>query len=100
MGSYHKFFKQAFIILKYSNIRKKVVGFIMRRADKEIIDKKVIEAIIQESDYCMISISDNNSPYMVPMNFGYKDNNLYLHSSSEGRKIEILKANNQVSFGV
>ena len=71
----------------------------MRRADKEIIDKKVIEAIIQESDYCMISISDNNSPYMVPMNFGYKDNNLYLHSSSEGRKIEILKANNQVSFG-
>lgn len=72
----------------------------MRRADKEINDKNVIEAILQDSDYCVISISDNNSPYMVPMNFGFRDNNLYLHSSSQGRKIEILKVNNKVSFGV
>jgi uncharacterized protein len=72
----------------------------MRRADKEINDKNVIEAILQDSDYCVISISDNNNPYIVPMNFGFRDNNLYLHSSSEGRKIEILKVNNKVSFGV
>lgn len=48
----------------------------------------------------MIALSDNNNPYMVPMNFGYKDRYLYLHSSPEGRKIEILKENNKVSFGV
>jgi nitroimidazol reductase NimA-like FMN-containing flavoprotein (pyridoxamine 5'-phosphate oxidase superfamily) len=72
----------------------------MRRADKEVTDKEVIEAILQESDYCVISISDNNRPYMVPMNFGFKDSNLYLHSSSDGKKIEIIKVNNMVSFGV
>jgi nitroimidazol reductase NimA-like FMN-containing flavoprotein (pyridoxamine 5'-phosphate oxidase superfamily) len=72
----------------------------MRREDKEIRDKNVIEAILQESDHCVIGISHNNSPYTVPMNFGFKDNNLYIHSSSEGRKIEILKVNNKVSFSV
>jgi uncharacterized protein len=72
----------------------------MRRADKEITDKEVIESIIKESDHCMIALSDDRNPYIVPMNFGYKDHILYLHSSPEGRKIEILKVNNRVSFGV
>ncbi len=71
----------------------------MRRVDKEIKDKKIILSIIQEAEYCLIALSDNKSPYLVPMNFGYKDNHLYLHSSPEGRKIEILKENNKVSFG-
>ena len=72
----------------------------MRRNDKEINNIKSMESILHEADYCMIGLSDNNSPYMVPMNFGFKDNNLYLHSAPEGKKIEIIKVNNKVSFGV
>jgi len=72
----------------------------MRRKDKEIKDKEVILSIIQEGDHCVIALSDNNNPYMVPMNFGYQDGHLYLHSSPDGRKIEILKGNNKISFGV
>ena len=72
----------------------------MRRIDKEINDIQSIESILQEADHCVIALSYKNSPYMVPMNFGFKDNNLYIHSSPEGRKIEILKVNNKVSFGV
>jgi nitroimidazol reductase NimA-like FMN-containing flavoprotein (pyridoxamine 5'-phosphate oxidase superfamily) len=72
----------------------------MRRIDKEISDIHSIELILREADHCVIALSDNNSPYMVPMNFGFKDNKLYLHSSPEGRKIEILKVNNKVLFGV
>lgn len=72
----------------------------MRRSDKEVKDKKFIESILQEADHCVLALSDDNSPYIVPMNFAYQDNTLYLHSSKEGRKIEILKLNPQVSFGV
>jgi uncharacterized protein len=72
----------------------------MRRIDKEIIDKEIIESILKKADHCVIALSDNNSPYIVPMNFGFKDQTLYLHSSPEGRKIKILKSNNKVSFGV
>ena len=72
----------------------------MRRIDKEIDDIRTIESILHEADHCVVAMSDNNSPYIVPMNFGFKNNSLYLHSSTEGRKIEILKVNNKVSFGV
>jgi uncharacterized protein len=73
---------------------------IMRRKEKEIKNKNMIESILQEADHCVVALSDNNSPYIVPMNFGYKNQTLYLHSSKEGKKIEILKVNNKVSFGV
>ncbi len=72
----------------------------MRRVDKEIKDIKTIESILQEADYCVVALSHNDSPYVVPMNFGFKDHNIYLHSSKEGRKIEILNANKKVSFAV
>lgn len=70
----------------------------MRRSDKEIKDPEVIQEIIREADVCRIALIDGNEPYVVPMNFGYKDNILYLHSASEGRKIEILKQNNHICF--
>jgi nitroimidazol reductase NimA-like FMN-containing flavoprotein (pyridoxamine 5'-phosphate oxidase superfamily) len=72
----------------------------MRRIDKEINDTQFIESILKEADHCVIALSENNSPYLVPMNFGFKDNILYLHSSPVGKKIEILKVNNKISFGV
>ncbi len=34
------------------------------------------------------------------MNFGFKDNNLYLHSAHEGWKIDIIERNNSICFEV
>ena len=70
----------------------------MRRKDKEIKDKKVIESIIKRATVCRIALSENNVPYIVPLSFGYKDNCLYFHSAPQGRKIDIIKQNNNVCF--
>ena len=70
----------------------------MRRKDKEIADKSEIESIIRKSLVCRLGLADNGTPYIVPLCFGYKDNSLYFHSAKEGRKIEILKRNNEVCF--
>jgi len=72
----------------------------MRRKDKEIKDKKEIELIINKANVCRIALSDNNMPYIVPVNFGYKDNSLYIHSATEGKKIEIIKKNNDICFEI
>ena len=45
----------------------------MRRKDKEILDKKEIESIIKKAGVCRLGLSDNNIPYIVPLNFGYRD---------------------------
>lgn len=70
----------------------------MRRKDKEIKDTKEIESIINRSDVCRIALCENNSPYIVPVCFGYRDNCLYFHSAAGGKKIDIIKKNNRVCF--
>ncbi len=70
----------------------------MRRRDKEIEDKKEIESIIRKCDVCRIALSEDNSPYIIPMCFGYGDNCLYFHSAVDGKKIDIIKKNNRVCF--
>ncbi|MBY9007763.1 MAG: pyridoxamine 5'-phosphate oxidase family protein [Candidatus Lokiarchaeota archaeon] len=72
----------------------------MRRKDKEIKKQKIIESLLNRALVCRIGLSLNNVPYIVPMNFCYKDNALYLHSSRIGRKIDILKKNNNVCFEI
>ena len=62
-----------------------------------IEDEHLIESIIARCDACFVGISDlEGNPYVIPMNFGYADDVIYLHSSPEGEKIEMLERNNNV----
>ena len=70
----------------------------MRRQDKEITDPKAIEDIILNSKVCKLAMSDGDMPYVVPVCFGMKDNTIYIHSATEGKKIDILKKNPKVCF--
>jgi hypothetical protein len=72
----------------------------MRRKDKEITDRKIIEQLLAGSDICRIAMIDRDRPYMVPLNYGYADNALYFHSASTGKKIELLKQNGRVCFEI
>lgn len=60
-------------------------------------DKEFIEAIIAQCDVCYLGMADTDgTPYVLPMNFGYKDGVIYLHSAQEGRSISILERNPKV----
>jgi nitroimidazol reductase NimA-like FMN-containing flavoprotein (pyridoxamine 5'-phosphate oxidase superfamily) len=53
--------------------------------------------IIDKCDTCYVSMVDqNNMPYVIPLNFGVKDEVIYLHSSQTGKKIDILKQNKNI----
>ncbi len=74
----------------------------MRRKDREVTNLDEIRDIIEKCKVCHLAMVDNGMPYVIPLNFGYiiADNllTLFFHSAKEGRKINILKANNQVCF--
>ncbi|ADZ09931.1 pyridoxamine 5'-phosphate oxidase-related FMN-binding protein [Methanobacterium lacus] len=72
----------------------------MRRSEKEIKDIKIIYKILNEADVCRVGFSKANKPYVVPMNFGFDESHIYLHSSVEGKKMEILKENKNICFEV
>ena len=72
----------------------------MRRSEKEIQDKGVLTEILTSALICRVALFDEEYPYIVPMNFGYKDSALYFHCATEGKKIELIKQNNKVCFEV
>jgi len=72
----------------------------MRRKDKEIKDKSAIEEILRQTAVCRIAMCDGQTPYVVPMCFGYAGDRLYLHCAAEGKKIDILRQNPRVCFEV
>ena len=72
----------------------------MRRNDKQINDISVIEDILNRATVCRLAMCENNQPYVIPLCFGYEDNALYLHCSREGKKLDILKKNNNVCFEI
>jgi nitroimidazol reductase NimA-like FMN-containing flavoprotein (pyridoxamine 5'-phosphate oxidase superfamily) len=72
----------------------------MRRKDKEITDPEIIRSILQEAEICRLGLVDNNEAYIVPVNFAYHDQNIYIHTARNGRKMELMKANPKISFEV
>ncbi|MEA3470881.1 MAG: pyridoxamine 5'-phosphate oxidase family protein, partial [Thermodesulfobacteriota bacterium] len=70
----------------------------MRRKDKEITDRDIIDSIIIESKVCRLGLSEENQSYIVPLSFGYDGSSLYFHGFPEGKKIDILRKNSNVCF--
>lgn len=74
----------------------------MRRSDREIKDKADIIEIIAKCDACRLAFSDNNIPYIVPMNYGYEYEEgkltLYFHGANDGKKHDIIAKNPTACF--
>jgi len=70
----------------------------VRKSEREIKDRPVIDSIIRESIVCRLGLSDGNEPYIVPLCFGYDGRALYFHCANEGRKIDIIRRNSRVCF--
>jgi len=70
----------------------------MRRFDKLITDSQIIEKILNESSICRIGFSVDGEAHIIPVNFGYRDNKLFIHSATDGRKIYFIMQNNRVCF--
>lgn len=70
----------------------------MRKANQEITDKSILKEILLSSKICRLGMIDNGLPYVLPFNFGYHENCIYIHSAPLGKKIDILKKNPLVCF--
>jgi len=68
----------------------------VRRSDREITDPAELESILKQALVCRMGLCDGDHPYVVPMNYGYRDGSVFLHSATEGRKIDVLRWNPNV----
>lgn len=76
----------------------------MRRNDREITDKTLIEKFIAKEQIIRIAFYDNGDLYIVPLNYGYTYENekyvFYFHGAKAGRKYELSKASPNVGFEI
>lgn len=72
----------------------------MRRKDKEIQDPGVIESILATNHVVRVAWTTEEGPYLLPLNYGYREGRIYIHSAPEGRKIEASRAHPEVCFEV
>lgn len=74
----------------------------MRRSDREITNFDDIVNVMKKCDSCCLALHDDEYPYILPLNFGMqvdgKDITLYFHGAMEGKKYELIRKNNKVSF--
>ena len=60
-------------------------------------DSKRINAIINKCDVCYVAmVTVEGNPYVLPFNFGFDGEFIYLHSAPEGKKIDALNINSNV----
>ncbi len=72
----------------------------MRKEDKRVKDKVLIQKILDICPVCTLAIHDEPYPYVVPLNYGYNWEDkltVYLHMASEGYKLSLLKKNPHIS---
>lgn len=72
----------------------------MRKKEYEVTDIAVIQRILGRATQCRVAMVDGSEPYLVTMNCGWDGEHLLLHGASQGRKLDILRANPRVCVEV
>ena len=70
----------------------------MRRQEKELTDRELLDRIIQQTEFCHLACCLEDRPYLIPLSFGYDGQAIYLHTAPEGKKIRIFEENPRVSL--
>ena len=71
----------------------------MRKKDKEINDRKILDSIIHNAEICHLACCLNDQPYVIPISFGYDGKTIYFHTARAGKKNKIFLKNPQVCLG-
>ncbi|HSH19411.1 MAG TPA: pyridoxamine 5'-phosphate oxidase family protein [Draconibacterium sp.] len=61
-----------------------------------IENREEINKIIRACKICYLAMSENDFPYVLPMNFALDGDNVILHSAPSGRMWETIKKNSNV----
>ena len=74
----------------------------LTKREQQVTDRDQILHILDTGKVLHLGLAVDNEPYVVPMNYGYTEENgklvLYLHSAVRGKKLDMMRANSRVFF--
>ena len=72
----------------------------MRRQDREIIDRELVEDVLRRGNVLYLAMCDGDTPYVLPLSYGYDGEALWIHSAVAGRKVDVLRRAPRVCFAI
>lgn len=72
----------------------------IRRTMSELKDEEKINKLLSVAKVGYLGLSDEEGTYVVPLNYVWKDNNIYFHGSDKGRKVDAMQSSNRICFTV
>jgi len=72
----------------------------MRKAQREIKDNAAITTLLRRGKIIHLAMNGEDAPYVVPMNYGFRDGVLYVHCAKEGTKLDLMRADPRVAFSI
>lgn len=72
----------------------------MRRTDRQIVSPDRLREILMACEVMHLGLCVGNSPYVVPLNFGFEEAEgkyiFYFHGALEGKKLDLIRQNPNV----
>lgn len=72
----------------------------IRMINRACTDDKQIKQFLEGAQTAFLGLVDQHMPYVIPLNYVYKDGSFYFHGANEGRKIDILATNQNACITV
>lgn len=70
-------------------------------ASGEIVtDLEWMKTLLKEEEICHLAMSENDNPYIVPINYAYMDDMLVLHCAMQGKKLDLIRKNPSVCLAI
>lgn len=74
------------------------------KRERAVTDLQEILRILDTASVLHLGLVDGDEPYVLPMNYGYTMEEgvltLYLHSATQGRKLDLIRRNPKVFFSL
>lgn len=72
----------------------------MRRFKQQLTEEDTIE-IFKNNSYGVLAVTgDDDYPYAVPLSYAYSNGRIYVHSATQGHKVDAVKNGAKASFCV
>lgn len=70
----------------------------MNRADRLVTDRAAIDDTLRRAEVLHVGMTGADGPYVVPVNFGYDGEHIYVHCAEVGHKLDLIAADPRVCF--
>jgi nitroimidazol reductase NimA-like FMN-containing flavoprotein (pyridoxamine 5'-phosphate oxidase superfamily) len=70
----------------------------MRRKEREMLDPAFMRGVLAEARQMCFAVNAGGAPYIVAVNHVFYSNALWFHCATEGRKLDLLRADPRVGF--